>query len=135
MTSFETPAAALKHFGVLGMKWGHHKAVPTGGGSSAPAKKKKITSQDIHAARDRQRARLAKIQSLDHDVVLATSAKGKAQAARMLDKIGGEWATGPDAKIAAKSTRGEKWLMGTGWALLGGSVLLSVASAAAGGRR
>lgn len=57
----------LAHFGVKGMKWGHHKAQPTGGGGEAPKSGRQLNKEfrkeqnakrnsEIDAARERYNA-------------------------------------------------------------------------------
>lgn len=119
--TFSSPAEALKHHGVKGMHWGHHTTHP--GGDSSAKSKKKVTSDDIYNARDRQDARLRRLQEFSDKHTLATNKKGRDEAERMIKKIGDELVNGPDAKLAAKSTTGEKWMKGVGWGLIAFSAI------------
>ena len=94
----------LAHFGVKGMKWGHRKSINT----VQKAPKKKYSSDEILSARQRQFDRINKINRHAEDVRLASSAKGRASAQKMVDKYANQYVNSKDKEIAAKSTRGEK---------------------------
>lgn len=123
---YEPPGNHLEHFGVKGMHWGHHKAKDVGG--SAPSKpKKKPTTKEIHAARQRQFAREVKLQNLESDYYLATTKKGRLKTQQLMNEVGEDYLNGKDAKIAARYTTGEKWLVGIGLGLTGASAALAIA--------
>ena len=84
----------LKHYGTKGMKWG--------------VRKKKYASEEIHAARARQNARLKKYMEADDQAALAKSKKAAAAAIKKRDTIAKEFDTSEDRVTAMHMTRGEK---------------------------
>lgn len=87
----------LVHHGVKGMKWGHRK---------------KITTADIHAARDRVRKASNKYRSLEDKISYGkASPADKARDAKIiaqLKKMDDDYKKDPDRFVAARMTRGEK---------------------------
>jgi hypothetical protein len=107
----------LEHHGVVGMKWGKHKANRTESGKSGKAPKAdpggtgkngKVTSGDIHLARFKQQARLRKLQEAEGDFFVARTAKGQDKAEKIMRKHEKALFNNPDAKMAAKMTKAEK---------------------------
>ena len=86
-------ALSLKHFGVLGMKWGRTRAKGTGA--------------QIVGARDRLDARRRQIQTQDDKVLTTKGSKQKSEAAK-LAKMFKEFDESPDRVLATRLTRGEK---------------------------
>lgn len=115
----------LEHYGVKGMKWGVRKKHESSGGSSSskPAKTK-VTSADIHQARYRQSLRARKYQESQGDFIVARTAKGQDAAEKIMRAREKEYFTNPDAKLAARSTTGEK----VAAAIVYGAVGLTIAS-------
>lgn len=99
----------LEHQGVKGMKWGKHKVKADQGGTG---KNGKITSGDIHLARFKQDARLRKLQEAEGDFFVARTAKGQDKAEKIMRKLEKSYFDNPDAKMAARMTKGEKVITG-----------------------
>lgn len=127
----------LAHHGIKGTKWGHREAKDSTGGShgssgkaSAPAKKTKLSSQDILDARRRQGLRENKLGDLEYKSLTATSKKGKSAADAALNKAQNEYVNGPDFKNSAKYTTGDKVVTGLSLATIALSGIAIVGSAA-----
>lgn len=84
----------LAHFGVLGMKWGKHRA--------------KASTANIHAAR--RRVQKQKNELTKHEDKVSNLADPKARAKGMQEhaKLKASFLNNPDRVVAARLTRGEK---------------------------
>lgn len=121
----------LAHHGVLGMKWGHHRSEggDSGGGSSAPrVKKVKPTTADIKNARLRNDSRQRVLNDQVDKYNTAVDDRGRAKAEAAIERITKEGAA--DAKLATKSTRGEKIALGVLAGVVGAHIALGVAASA-----
>lgn len=107
----------LAHYGVAGMKWGKHKGKPT--------------TADIHQARYRQGLRLQKAQEAQGDFIVARTNKGKDKAEKIMRQREKEYFNNPDAALANKLTKGEKWAVGLTYGSLGAMAITAVISGAA----
>lgn len=86
----------LAHYGVMGMKWGRHRAQANG--------------VDIRAARGRVATQRKKLDSA-HSKAQNTADKGKREAAlKEVGKMKADFLKNPDRVIASRMTRGEKQL-------------------------
>lgn len=112
----------LAHYGVAGMRWGKRK----GSSKESGSKKPKATSQEILEARYRQQLRLQKAQEAQGDFIVARTNKGKDKAEKIMRQREKELFNNPDAEIANKMTKGEKWTTGVLAGLGAASVALSV---------
>lgn len=110
-------AEVLIHYGTKGMKWG--------------VRKKKPTSDDIHAARVRQASRYRKFEKAQDDVNLATNSKSRNAAIRRRDKAEKEHDLNEDRVTAVRMTRGEKF----GAVLVAGPLGLGIIAGGAIGAR
>jgi hypothetical protein len=84
----------MAHHGVKGQKWGVRKA--------------KATSAEIHAARQRQDARLRELGRHSDAVDTAPTAKARALATKKAQASARDFQTNEDRVTAARMTRGEK---------------------------
>ena len=107
----------LKHYGVMGMKWGIHKskaAYQTSKEGVKAVRNAKHTTQEIKEARARQNARYNRQTEADDAYSLALNNKSAtpAQRARLekaLKQRVSEARLSDDRIIATKMTRGEIW--------------------------
>lgn len=111
----------LQHYGVAGMKWGKRSggSSNSSGGSSrsrpegpGTGKNGKVTSGDIHLARYKQGLRGRKMQEAQAEFFVARTNKGQDKAEKIMRKAEKSYFDNPDAKMAAKLTKGEKILTG-----------------------
>ena len=109
----------LEHHGVLGMKWGHHKAEGGSSGGSGGSGRTKPTNDEIKQARLRQQARYNQQVRLYSEGVTAKSEKGRQKAYDEINRIGQESLA--DKKIAKRATTGEKVYAGVLIALSAGA--------------
>jgi hypothetical protein len=123
----------LSHYGVQGMKWGKRSgSKPSGGGTG---KNGKVTSGDIHLARFKQEARLRKLQEAEGDFYVARTAKGQDKAEKIMRKHEKAFFNNPDAKMAARMTKGEKIITGLMYGLAAATVASAVVANTSGSRR
>lgn len=120
----------LAHYGVSGMKWG--KRTGGSGGSSKPVgegtgKNGKVTSGDIHLARYKQGLRGRKMQEAQAEFFVARTNKGQDKAEKIMRKAEKAYFDNPDAKTAAKLTKGEKIATGIMYGLAAATIALTVA--------
>jgi len=118
----------LAHYGVPGMKWGKRNARDRDSGVGT-GKNGKVTSGDIHLARYKQGLRLRKLQEAEGDFYVARTNKGKDKAEKIMRQHEKAYFTNPDAKMAAKSTRGEKIVTGIILSMAAVTVAATVADA------
>lgn len=127
----------LAHMGVVGMKWGKHKA--GGDSSSGSAKEPKLTSKEkdkaIADARDRQQVRATKLDVKAFQTYTATSKKAQVKANEAYDRAAKQILTNPDAATAAKMTSGEKVATGLIIGVYGAMAISAIGMAAVGNRR
>lgn len=125
----------LAHYGVVGMKWGKHKSRsasnPDGSGTG---KNGKVTSGDIHLARQAQSARLRKYQEAEGDFYVARTAKGQDKAEKIMRQREHDLFNNPDAKMAARMTKSEKVGAGIVYGMAGVMAISYIALAAEGHR-
>lgn len=98
------PLDELAHHGVLGMKWGHRKAANAG---QIRAARRNVSKMRDGVAAQRHKA---------------TAAKGTSSAKvenKKLSDLKASYLNNPDRVIAARMTRGEKFI-----AIVGGSIAL-----------
>lgn len=103
----------LRHYGKLGMKWGHHK---TQLDKSGIPRSGRARDDAIRSARARQQKRMGKLQNLAGATYTGTSEKGILKAVQIYVDAENKVLAHPDADTAAKMTRGEKWTQGLQWA-------------------
>ena len=114
--------AALTHYGVLGMKWGHRK---TAGASDIRAARRNV--RDQRNAVDRARGEVFDTSRRDGKVTPAHT-----RANRKLDKLEADFKSNPNHAIAVRLTRGEKL---TSVLLLGPLAVVPIAATSASSRR
>lgn len=110
---FETPAEALSHYGVKGMKWGVTNTDKGKGTSANTDKAKKAvgrskpTSKEIHNARAKM---ASKERQLIRQIDKTNTASGKQQKveAKKLNEISTDFLKDPDRATALRVTNGEK---------------------------
>ena len=98
MNEFDTPAEALEHYGVKGMKWGRRKAKPT--------------TSEIRDARALTAGRAREIQRgvdrLNLAVAKSPNSKETKKAAKDLAQMQADYLKNPDRATAWRMTKGEK---------------------------
>lgn len=127
-----TPEEWLAHYGVKGMRWGHRKAPDAVGAAS---NRPKVTSKDIHDARERTAVRRRAINA-QVDKVNAAAANGASKReftkeAKTLEKMSVDFLKNPDRATALRMTTGERVAAGIIAVALPGGGTAGVAAGAA----
>ena len=104
---FETPAEALAHYGVKGMKWG----VTNTDRAKAAVGRSKPTSDEIRSARAKIASKERRLNSQIDKTNLA-SGKKQTQEAKKLADMSTDYLKDPDRATALRMTNGEKVVMG-----------------------
>lgn len=107
---------ALKHYGVLGMKWGVTRQVATG--------------SQIRSARHRVQGQQIALKQAKRSVRSATTAQAKANAEKKHADLKMALLNNPDRVIAARLTRGEKAASLLLFSPIGAAALIGGTSAA-----
>ena len=90
-----SPEESLEHYGVLGMKWGKHRAKANGTQIRAARRNVRRQAEDVLDQRDKVKAK-------------AKGSTDRAKEQKKLDKMKTNFLNNPDRVIAARLTRGEK---------------------------
>lgn len=113
-----TPAEEfLTHHGVVGMKWGKHKAKGDSGGSRKERRQQR--DGEIVTARRAQSARQRKLQEAEGDFYVARTAKGQDKAEKIMRQREKDFFLNKDAATAAKLTSGEKRAVAIAYGAMG----------------
>ncbi len=91
---FDTPGAALQHYGVLGMKWGKSRA--------------QGSSTQVIEARSRNRSASTQIRKADRDAAKTADAGERAVKNKQVQQMKLAQLKNPDRVLAARTTAGEK---------------------------
>lgn len=94
MGEMMTAEEFIEHHGVMGMKWGKHKAKPT--------------TSDIKTARKHVESQTRKLQDQEDKVVLAKSKSQATSATKKLNEMNASYLKNPDRATALRLTNGEK---------------------------
>jgi hypothetical protein len=130
-----TPAEEfLAHHGVVGMKWGKHKAKSDSSSGGSRKERRQANDSKIHEARRAQSARLRKLQEAEGDFYVARTAKGQDKAEKIMRQREKDLFTNPDAATANKFTTGEKVANGIAYGLAGAFAVSAIALSAANSR-
>jgi len=96
MSDIMTPEEFFEHHGVMGMKWGKHKAAT------------KPTTSDIKKARQHVQSQHRALQNQEDKIVLAKSKTQADSATKKFHEMNASYLKNPDRATALRLTNGEK---------------------------
>lgn len=123
----------LAHYGIKGMKWGHHKSQTTTSGEPKQSRRQRRAANNsaIREARSRQSGRARAYEEAQAEFFVARTNKGQAKAEEIMRRMEKDFFTHPDATTAAKLTSGEKLATGLAYGSIGLTIVGMIARSAA----